>query len=57
MALTANANLLFSSHQFFQNGSRPSGILNVKSPQSDFSIDQIRENWDNRHTSTLTMSS
>jgi HK97 family phage portal protein len=55
LALTNNANLLFSSHQFFQNGSRPSGILNVKSPQSDFSIDQIRENWDNRHGSTLNM--
>jgi phage portal protein BeeE len=56
LALTNNASLLFSSHQFFQNGSRPSGILNVKSPQSDFTIDQIRENWDTRHGSTLNKS-
>jgi HK97 family phage portal protein len=55
LALTLSANLQESSHQFFASGSRPSGILNVKSPQSDFSIEQVRESWDNRHSSTLNM--
>jgi HK97 family phage portal protein len=49
LALTLSANLQESSHQFFQNGARPSGILQVPNPQSEFTIEQIRENWDTRH--------
>lgn len=55
LALTLSANLQESSHQFFANGSRPSGILQVPNPQDEYTIEQIRSNWDARHGSTLNL--
>ena len=55
LALTLSANLQESSHQFFANGSRPSGILQVSGPQDEFTMEKISENWNARHGSTLNL--
>jgi HK97 family phage portal protein len=49
LALTLSSNLQEASRQYFLNGSRPSGILSVQGPQNDFTVEQIRSNWDTRH--------
>jgi HK97 family phage portal protein len=54
-ALELSANLQESSRQYFYNGSKPSGILTVKGPQNDFTVKQIKDQWDTRHTGTLNM--
>jgi HK97 family phage portal protein len=55
VALTLNSNLQESARQYFANGSRPSGILQVAGPQSDYTIEQVREQWSGRHTGTENM--
>jgi HK97 family phage portal protein len=55
LALTLNANLQESARQYFANGSRPSGILQVAGPQTDYTIEQVREQWSSRHTGTENM--
>lgn len=55
LQLTLNANLGESAQQFFVNGSRPSGILSVKGQQSDFTISQLREQWNTRHSGTQNL--
>jgi HK97 family phage portal protein len=52
LALTISANLQESTRQFFANGSRPSGILEVSGPSSDFTVESIRDQWDTRHRGT-----
>jgi HK97 family phage portal protein len=49
LALTLSANLQEASRQFFANGSRPSGILRVAGPQSEYTIERVREQWSARH--------
>jgi HK97 family phage portal protein len=55
LALTLSANLQESSRQYFANGSRPSGVLSVTGAQNDFTIEKIRERWDQRHSGTENM--
>jgi HK97 family phage portal protein len=55
LALTLSSNLQEASRQYFLNGSRPSGILSVTGPQSDFTIEQVRERWDARQTGTTNL--
>jgi HK97 family phage portal protein len=55
LALTLSSNLQEASRQYFLNGSRPSGILTVQGPQSDFTIDRVREQWDTRHAGTTNL--
>jgi HK97 family phage portal protein len=55
LALTLSSNLQEASRQYFLNGSRPSGILSVAGPQNDFTVEQIRSNWDIRHGGTTNL--
>jgi HK97 family phage portal protein len=55
LALTLSSNLQEASRQFFLNGSRPSGILSVAGPQSDFTVEAVRERWDARQTGTTNL--
>jgi HK97 family phage portal protein len=55
LALTLSSNLQEASRSFFMNGSRPSGILSVPGPQSDFTAEAIRERWDTRQTGTTNL--
>jgi HK97 family phage portal protein len=55
LALTLSSNLQEASRSYFLNGSRPSGILSVSGPQNDFTIDQIRSNWDIRQAGTTNL--
>jgi HK97 family phage portal protein len=55
LALTLSSNLQEASRQYFLNGSRPSGILTVQGPQSDFTIEQVKERWDARQTGTTNL--
>ena len=48
-ALQLSAGLQAEATASTHNGSRPSGVLNVAAPQSDDTIEQIRERWDQRH--------
>jgi HK97 family phage portal protein len=53
LALSLSANLAESAKQFFENGSRPSGILSVGdsvtgSPSPE-GLDRLREEWRNTH--------
>jgi HK97 family phage portal protein len=56
LTLTLSSNLQESSHAYFLNGSRPSGILSVAGAQNDATIEAIRERWDTRHAGTENMS-
>ena len=55
LALTLGSNLQEASRQYFLNGSRPSGILSVSGPQSDFTVEQVKERWDARQTGTTNL--
>jgi phage portal protein BeeE len=49
LALTLSSSLQTSAAAMSVNDGRPSGILTVPSPASDFSIEEVRERWDARH--------
>ena len=55
LALELSSNLQASARQYFRNGSRPSGVLSLTGPQSEHTVEAIRERWDARHGSTENM--
>lgn len=55
MAMSLNASLQASAKTFYEQGSHPSGILSVPSPQGDFTIEKIKEGWNASHAGALNM--
>jgi HK97 family phage portal protein len=52
LALELSSKLQASARTYFRNGSRPSGVLSLTGPQSEGTVEAIRERWDGRHGGT-----
>lgn len=52
LALQLSSSLQESAHGSAANDNRPSGVLSVPTPQSGFTIEEVREKWDARHGGT-----
>ena len=49
LALSLSSNLQEHAKQYFEEGSRPSGILTMPSGASEIAMDRLREDWRNKH--------
>ena len=49
LALSLSSNLQEHAKQYFEEGSRPSGILTMPLGASEIAMDRLREDWRNKH--------